>query len=64
LYEILKPLSLEQIQEKMIFAINEILKFLKIEQNKQKAYITKVVIELSYEIKQVLSIKRLENTFI
>ncbi len=64
LYEILKPLSIEQIQEKMILAINEILKFHQIEDNKQKEYITKVVIELSYEIKQVLSIKRLENTFV
>lgn len=64
LYEILKPLSIEQIQEKMILALNEILNFLKINDNKQKAYIEKVLIELSYEIKQVLSIKRLENTFI
>jgi hypothetical protein len=64
LYEILKPLSLEQIQEKITLAINKVLQFHKIEDNKQKAYTTKVVIELSYEIKQALSIKRLENTFI
>lgn len=64
LYKILKPLSIELIQEKMILAINEILKFNKIEDNKQKEYIKKVVIELSYEIKHALSIKKLENTFI
>lgn len=64
LYEILKPLSIEQIQDKMILAINEILIFQKIADNKQKAYITKVVKEFSHEIKQALSIKKLENIFI
>lgn len=64
LYETLSPLDIEQIQEKMIIAINEIVKFFEIDDKRQKSYMIKVAIELSHEIKHALSIKRLENVFV
>lgn len=64
LYIRLKSLSIEDIQEKLVLSINEILKLHKIENERQKSYIIKVAIELSHEIKQALSIGRLEKIFV
>lgn len=64
LYEALSMLEIDQIQEKMIVALNEILKFFEIDDKKQKSYMIRVAIELSHEIKHALSIKRLENIFV
>lgn len=64
LSNILEPLNVVELQERILIAVNNILEMLDINDNKEKTYIRKASIKLSYNIKHALCINRLENIFV
>lgn len=62
--EILENLSLFELQDKLLSALTSILYKLDINDTNQRTYIKKATINISYQMKHCISIKKLDKIFI